>query len=651
MDALLTPRSRHWLMRVAHLTSLVTLAGLLLLWTGVLVHLDGAREQARAQALTSTSNLTIALREHVQHLIKEIDNVLLLVRTRQMTTVEPSGPLLIPENLQGRLILLDARGRQTEATTLDADTAQFLHADFSAASGEDRLLISRPHFDTRSARWVVGFARAFGQDSKPPKGEVVFLLDTAVLQSFYDQLDLGHTGTLLLCDTQGRVLARGAHENYGRGLGMVLAPLVTPQGDSGTLDGRSPIDAIERLGSWQRLEAQPLLVAVQRARSDVFAGYFQHRQRLLLTAATASAGLLLMLVLFLHSCRREWHELLALEHARNELATAEERWRLALENAGDGVWDCRPGNGTVFYSPEWRERLGLPGTESLPIDTVLELLHADDRDAVKARFDAHVHDETPRFRSEHRMRMADGGYRWVLSRGVAVERDATGYALRVIGTTTDVTEAHELHQQLERQTVGLRQINNRLAAKERELTRLAATDPLTGAYNRRTFMQRAELEVARALRRKMPLSLLMLDLDHFKRINDTWTHAGGDAVLKAVTQLCARLLRNQDTFARMGGEEFAVLLPDTGAFEGRSIAERLRAAIHELQITHEAETIPVTASLGVATLSAYDSDGEALLRRADVALYAAKRSGRDRVVMASSEGHTPLQPDGFDPVI
>jgi diguanylate cyclase (GGDEF)-like protein len=172
--------------------------------------------------------------------------------------------------------------------------------------------------------------------------------------------------------------------------------------------------------------------------------------------------------------------------------------------------------------------------------------------------------------------------------------------------------------------------------------RLATTDPGTGAYNRRHLQDTLDREVTRARRGGHPLAVICFDLDHFKRVNDTHGHAAGDQVLRECVQRVQAELRGGDMLCRSGGEEFALLLPDTGLPEAGVLAERLRAAIagRPFDITaglsDDRETVahPQTISLGVAALTDAMRDGPALLDAADRLLYAAKHAGRNCVVTA-----------------
>jgi diguanylate cyclase (GGDEF)-like protein/PAS domain S-box-containing protein len=182
-------------------------------------------------------------------------------------------------------------------------------------------------------------------------------------------------------------------------------------------------------------------------------------------------------------------------------------------------------------------------------------------------------------------------------------------------------------------------ITERKAAEAR-LERLARTDALTGVANRSHLFACAASEIRRAARYRRPLSVLMVDLDHFKRVNDEFGHAVGDAVLAEFAGICARLLRADDLIARYGGEEFVALLPETDEQGALAVAERLRDAAAQMQISAAPASRPVTVSIGVASMRPGETAIETVLARADEALYEAKAAGRDRIVIsrAATEG-------------
>ena len=179
--------------------------------------------------------------------------------------------------------------------------------------------------------------------------------------------------------------------------------------------------------------------------------------------------------------------------------------------------------------------------------------------------------------------------------------------------------------------------NRELDKKREELLALTRIDGLTGLYNRRYFEERLAAEFARSERYRVPLSCLMLDLDHFKRMNDTYGHPFGDKVLKGAAGVTQAALRSVDLLARYGGEELVALLPETGPKEARAVAERIRSRIESLELVHrgldgEEKRVTCTASVGIATYPIPTIDSaEGLLRAADDCLYGAKADGRNRV--------------------
>jgi len=206
-------------------------------------------------------------------------------------------------------------------------------------------------------------------------------------------------------------------------------------------------------------------------------------------------------------------------------------------------------------------------------------------------------------------------------------------ALRMHGTTGAALE--------------LRQQNEALIAS---LERQAKLDALTGVANRRHFLETGNAEIRRASRFDHPMALLMLDIDHFKLINDTCGHLVGDRVIKAVADAAAAAVRQCDCLGRLGGEEFAVVLPEAELAAAIAAAERLRETIAALQLSHGGQPLPVTVSIGVTVLEAAGEPLSSLLHRADTAMYRAKNAGRNRVEVARgapvrTAGHAGREPN------
>lgn len=180
----------------------------------------------------------------------------------------------------------------------------------------------------------------------------------------------------------------------------------------------------------------------------------------------------------------------------------------------------------------------------------------------------------------------------------------------------------------------------KIAMSELELRQRATTDALTGIMSRRAFKEEGARAILLALRHKHAISCIVFDLDFFKLVNDTYGHAAGDQVLVDVTAACETRLRKSDLLGRLGGEEFAVLLPHTTLKQAMKVAENLRSAISNLQIDFQSSPIRVTASFGVAVSDIATTDIEGLLANADIALLEAKRSGRNKCVQWNSVAGT-----------
>ncbi|SDA27358.1 diguanylate cyclase (GGDEF) domain-containing protein [Methylobacterium sp. UNC378MF] len=211
-------------------------------------------------------------------------------------------------------------------------------------------------------------------------------------------------------------------------------------------------------------------------------------------------------------------------------------------------------------------------------------------------------------------------------------------------------DLHRANQRMAEQQRALRHLNDALTAEiehrtrlEAELRRLADTDHLTDALSRRRFLQICEEVWARTQSGDTPSSVLMLDLDGFKLINDRYGHSAGDMVLKAFVETCRDSLRAVDVIGRMGGEEFAILVPGAVLPEAQAIAEQLRCAVAQRPVRLEHGLLPISVSIGLAAFGPSESMS-ATLRRADAALYAAKHAGRDCVRCAAEAGGWPDLP-------
>jgi diguanylate cyclase len=171
-------------------------------------------------------------------------------------------------------------------------------------------------------------------------------------------------------------------------------------------------------------------------------------------------------------------------------------------------------------------------------------------------------------------------------------------------------------------------------ALNEKLEQISRVDGLTGLFNRRYWEEQFSQEYKRSKRNDMPASVIMLDIDHFKKVNDTYGHPGGDQVIRALAKIIKKSIRETDIAGRYGGEEFAIILPDTVASNARMVAERIRRLSEAFVLNHDGQQIQFTVSLGIAEFHSSFKDHMAWLDKADQALYKAKEGGRNKVVLA-----------------
>ncbi|MFZ5354055.1 MAG: GGDEF domain-containing protein [Bacillota bacterium] len=285
-----------------------------------------------------------------------------------------------------------------------------------------------------------------------------------------------------------------------------------------------------------------------------------------------------------------------------------ERAKLAIEAAGFDIWENNFVTGETYGTNRYLfEYLGYD-TDELPqnLESTFRYIHKDDLDQALKLVNAHFNGETLRYQAEMRMQAKDGSWVWIGSYGKVIERNAEGQVTRCIGLTFNIDKRRIM---------------------EEEIKKLAYKDPLTGLSNRRGLDEIGKTEVERAKRYKHPVSIMMLDIDRFKKINDTYGHLLGDEVLLKLTGVIYEIVRLTDYKFRWGGDEFIILLPETNQKDAAEMAERLRKHVEG---TDFGECGKVTISIGLAGFNPTD-ELEDILQRVDEALYRAKDSGRNKV--------------------
>ncbi len=294
---------------------------------------------------------------------------------------------------------------------------------------------------------------------------------------------------------------------------------------------------------------------------------------------------------------------------RDALQESEALLRVAVDGADLGMWHWNIESGQFIFNERAHHLLGYQeGDVESRLRSIMGLVHPDDRKQLSELVIPHLKGQRPGLDQVLRFRRKDERYMWLLLRGQVTRRDGHGWALQVSGTIMDVSKWKEL---------------------ERRLTRMATVDELTGLLNRRSGMSALSLAIQSSERSREPMSLVLLDIDHFKYINDSLGHQVGDEVLKALGTFLKSNLRGGDHAVRLGGEEFAIILPGTDRRGAVAQAERLFNAIG--QVADAVEGVHrMTVSMGVVTRRE-DELADSLLKRADALMYRAKSAGRNNI--------------------
>lgn len=299
-----------------------------------------------------------------------------------------------------------------------------------------------------------------------------------------------------------------------------------------------------------------------------------------------------------------------LKQAQDKLFVMGERLQLAIEGAGEGIWDWDIPSNSYTFSGGLKKILGYGpvGAVHEPVDWQT-LIHVDDLPHVYNAVRSCLNGDTPTYRCEYRIRAKDATWKWVLSRGVIVERDENKKPIAMTGTMTDITARKD---------------------SEDQAWRHANLDALTGIPNRRYFRDRLNHELDRFQRTNQTTAILFIDLDRFKEVNDVFGHDAGDFLLKDAVNRIQTCVRETDTIARLGGDEFIVMMNElTSLHPIEFTCQRILNTLAEpFQVRNE--TVYVSASIGIALFPLDASEPDDLVRKADQAMYAAKKNGKNQ---------------------
>lgn len=620
-------------------------------WTG--------REAQLRETMTETANLAASFAQHAQDTVEMADGVLAdIVRRAEEDGAPDEGQRARISRYMAERAAASSRVRHVALVDADGTwIASSLPAlpPGGAASSADREFFAwhRDHPD-RSPRvgaavrsraaglWTIPVTRRIDRADGSFGGIAIAAIDAEVFHSLYRRVDMGpHGAVALVHGGTGTILV---HEPAGSA--------VTGIDISGTAAWREHIsqrrtdsfeylpapDSPVRLGSIRHADRYPLVVIAARAKGEALAAWWAEAVPQVLAAST-----LVLLTGFLG-----WRLIRQAARRRRleeDAARAASGYQLLADNATDLIIRLDAGLRRTYVSPACRRVMGV-APETLLGGTPDAVVHPEDRAGVAAAF-AKARGTTAGAAVCYRARHGSGAWIWLEAsiRRVTARNSGGGPGGDTHGRGQRSAAAAAAAED-DGYVVVIRDVSGRKAAElelaeaNQRLEALALQDGLTGLANRHHLDQVLDREYRRAARNGTPLALMMLDVDRFKAFNDLYGHQGGDEALRRIARaLTATMRRPADLAARYGGEELAVLLPETDLQGAAELAERVRAAVRGLRLTHEGSEFGIaTVSIGVAAILPHpgsDDMSAALVGRADEALYAAKRAGRDRVCAAA----------------
>lgn len=537
--------------------------------------------------------------------------------------------------------VMDAAGSLLYASGVALETSGFAERSYfnaPAVQSGNALYFSEVITDKLSGRTFLFVIQPVRDAHGGLLGLVAAPLDLDVLAKIFETINVGSKGVVAIwrADDGRQILRRPAVPDQ---VNQVLAsnPLhrrIESGEKLGTMRVPAMLDGLDRVYAFQRIADYPLYVAGGLAVDDYLAEW---RQTLWVAAVSALLLFLSLSLVLIRLLRAENEE----EVTARKLSQSEARYRMLAENSHDVIWTLDiPSRRYTYVSPSITDMCGY-----LPEDVVGQSIDARLTPESASRLARDIDQRLRRIAagdkaasvvvSELEQVCKDGE---VISTEVVSSylQDADGVAHTILGITRNVSERKAAE-------LALRETNRQLHARIEEIGRLqvalqelAVRDSLTGLYNRRYLDETLEREVSRARREGNPLALVMLDIDYFKRVNDTYGHQVGDEALRMLATTLLADVRTEDVACRYGGEEFLILLPNMPLETAIQRAEAWRQAIEELSVALGNFHITFTISLGVAAYPEHGKTPDDLTRCADQALYRAKHEGRNQVSVFSA---------------
>ena len=578
-----------------------------LVWIGYFAITASERTQALEQARSHGDSVAKLFQENTERIFERVDQSLSIVRT--LYAQDPAGfnlkswseraHLASGDVVQFSLIGLD--GYMLATTSGYSGPPLYLgdreHFISTLRQADDRLYVATPVFGRASNKWTIQLARKLLDQHQAPLGVVVGSISVDMVGNFYETAKLGAGGTLILRNANYVVLAaRGVDQNGFVGqvaAGYIQSRLPNADGQYWS-DGRP--DRSNRLVTVRRSSLFPLIFTVGIAEHEIYARYESRRD-------TYLGGALVLSLVIVVATGLHWRRQQALDRAQFELRDSLGKFEDALRNLPQGLSMFDGNDRLVAFNRQWLDMYGLP-PDDIRVGMTFHEVFAH-QDAVSDL----------------------GGYLSDLKRRLAASENESNTLTFPNGRIVHISYG----RRRDGGWVAMHQDITERKASEDRIEKLAHYDSLTGLANRNLFKERIDEALARRRRMKTPFAVLLCDLDKFKSVNDALGHQSGDALLRQVAGRIKAEIREVDTAARMGGDEFAlIVMPGRGSLkDGTSIlADRL---VKALAAPYEIDGHPVVigCSIGVALVPEHGTRIDEILRNADLALYKSKNTGRN----------------------
>ena len=581
-----------------------------------------AKSAALARGATDIQNLAHSLAEHAGHTIQAAD----IAMSGMVDSLKYRNP--VPERFNKYLAdtaaalpqireigVLDAEGNWRYSSL--PETPRYNNADrsyfaYHRDSTDKALHINEPLQSRLTGRPTILLSKRVSKEDGSFGGVLTAAIESDYFSGFYRVFQLGPDGGISLLRNDGAVLSRWPFASQSTDLSRTaLFTTHLKRSSVGYYKITSPFDGIVKYFGYEKTPQYPLIVTVAMSEDWLLSAW----SMALRTDALVAGVLLCMIILLAALLSSQFNFRIRTERA---LRDSESHYRLLANNIADVVI-LLDGRGTLRYVSHSVEQMLGVRPHDLVGKSCFDMVHAEDKEglmATSARLNGSGAASTIVFRTYR----ADGSIVWVESNFKQASERENPAETEFVGVLRDVTERKRMEDEL-----------NLL---NRRLTQLAATDGLTGLTNRRTF----DGFLAREYAACEEISVLLFDIDNFKGYNDTYGHQAGDRCLQAVAKVIGDATSNSSGLsARYGGEEFAVVLPNTSEDDALKVAEAIRLTVRALGLPNTAATRGyLTVSGGLATRTRATLGEAALVGEADVALYEAKRLGRNRSIVYSA---------------